>query len=237
MMACVVSLCGASFVALGWQAFKARNISTEFSESTYLGIAVFSWMQLSVVGIPVMFLVEESNVVARYGLTVGLLLAVCMSILLFVFAPIVYIKNHPTSRSNAHVSGFNISSLDFSVKQGQDSNNSRNNNVGSSSLHEQCVNGDGCQSSLSPKHLHRVQEQSHSSSRSRNPSSANTEIRDHLTRNRDDVENGGFGTQPDSSDDIGRCDTPGGGSGDESWGTSPTVVAESDDNFAVQRTE
>ena len=55
MMACDIALLAALLLSTGWQAFRARNISSEFSESTYLGIAVFSWMQLAVVGTPFFF--------------------------------------------------------------------------------------------------------------------------------------------------------------------------------------
>jgi len=114
VMVTVLALCTTGFLGLGWQAFKARNISTEFSESTYLGIAVFSWMQLSVVGVPVLFLMEDSNVTARYGLVVGLLLAICMSMLLFIFLPILYMSRRSgPKRSAIRVSGLNLSSLEF----------------------------------------------------------------------------------------------------------------------------
>ena len=136
MMTSIIVLCVCSFLGLAWQAFKARNISTNYSESTYLGMAVFSWMQLSVVCIPVLFLVEDSNVVARYGLAVGLLFAICMSILLFIFLPIVYMSRQKTSsKTNIHVSGLNLSSsLQLAYKE-SNRNENRSHNGGSLSIH------------------------------------------------------------------------------------------------------
>lgn len=75
MLSCIIVVCAVSFIMTVWQAFRARNISSEFSESKYLGIAVFSWVQLLLVGVPVLFLVDDDNVVAKYSLVVGLLIA------------------------------------------------------------------------------------------------------------------------------------------------------------------
>jgi hypothetical protein len=58
-----------------YQAYKARNISDEFSESTNIGIAMFGWIQLVVLGIPVLFLIEEDNPVARYFILASLIFA------------------------------------------------------------------------------------------------------------------------------------------------------------------
>ena len=111
MMVSTIVVVTIMFVSSGWQAFKARNISSEFSESTYLGIGVFSWMQVVVVGIPVFFLVEEHNVVARYSLIVGILLVVCMSMMLLIFVPILFFKNKSdkeTQQPNVKISGIDF---------------------------------------------------------------------------------------------------------------------------------
>ncbi len=89
MLFSIIVLCGVTFSMTVWQAFRARNISSAFSESKYLGIAVFSWVQLLMVGIPASFLVDDDNVVARYFLVVGLLIAVCLSMLLVIFVPML----------------------------------------------------------------------------------------------------------------------------------------------------
>jgi 7 transmembrane sweet-taste receptor of 3 GCPR len=89
MFGTIVAICAIGFIATGVQAFRARNISSEYSESTYIGIAVFGWAQLCLVGVPVLFLVDDDNVVAKYCLVVGFIFAVCMSMLLIVFVPII----------------------------------------------------------------------------------------------------------------------------------------------------
>ena len=92
MLSCIATLCIIGFIMTCLQAFRARNISSEFSEAKYLGIAVFSWVQIAVVGVPVLFLVDEDNVVARYSLIVGFIFTTCMSMLLVVFVPMFLFK-------------------------------------------------------------------------------------------------------------------------------------------------
>jgi hypothetical protein len=79
---------GALFLAC-YQAYKARNISDEFSESKNVGYAVFSWVQVLLVGLPVLFLIDEDNPTARYFLQVALLFVVCMSMLSLIFVPVM----------------------------------------------------------------------------------------------------------------------------------------------------
>lgn len=82
-----------------WQAWKARKISDEFSESKNLGIALFSWVQLFVVGFPVLFLIDNDNTTAKYFLQIGLLFAVCMSMILIIFVPILRQKRKAATRA------------------------------------------------------------------------------------------------------------------------------------------
>jgi hypothetical protein len=106
MSGSIVTVCVIGFIMTCWQAFRARNISSEFSESKYLGIAIYGWFQLALVGIPVLFLVDRSNVTARYSLAVGIMFAVCMSMLLLIFVPIMRIKHKSSrreSQSRIHV--------------------------------------------------------------------------------------------------------------------------------------
>jgi hypothetical protein len=79
---------GALFLAC-YQAYKARNISDEFSESKNVGFAVFSWVQVLMVGLPVLFLIDEDNPTAKYFLQVALLIVVSMSMLSLIFVPIM----------------------------------------------------------------------------------------------------------------------------------------------------
>jgi len=58
-----------------YQAFKARNISDEFSESKSLAFALFSWVQLMLLALPSIFLVDDDNPAARYFMIVSLIFA------------------------------------------------------------------------------------------------------------------------------------------------------------------
>jgi hypothetical protein len=79
---------GALFLAC-YQAYKARNISDDFSEGKNVGFAVFSWVQVLMVGIPVLFLIDEDNPTAKYFLQVVLLFVLCISMLSLIFVPIM----------------------------------------------------------------------------------------------------------------------------------------------------
>jgi 7 transmembrane sweet-taste receptor of 3 GCPR len=72
-----------------YQAFKARNISDEFSESKNVGVALFSWLQLMLVGLPLVFLIADSNPGAQYILRSCLVFCFCQSMLLLIFVPMV----------------------------------------------------------------------------------------------------------------------------------------------------
>lgn len=81
------------------EAYMARNISDEFSESKYIGVAMALTLQSFVIGIPVLFLVGE-NPTAKFFVSSGIIFAVSISILLLLFIPktILYVKQ---KRSNA----------------------------------------------------------------------------------------------------------------------------------------
>jgi gamma-aminobutyric acid type B receptor len=71
-----------------WQAYKARIHSDEFSEAKGIGMAMFSWLQLTLIGLPVLLLIDQDDVTARYFVTVGLVFLACMSLLFCIFIPI-----------------------------------------------------------------------------------------------------------------------------------------------------
>lgn len=84
------------------QAYRAREIGDEFSESHWVAITMVSWFQVFVVGIPVMVLVQEQPT-AAYFLKTSIIFIVCMSLLLFIFVPKVLIQ-----RRNVSIRGSNI---------------------------------------------------------------------------------------------------------------------------------
>eukprot|EP00977_Amphora_coffeiformis_P009575 scaffold2205_cov167-Amphora_coffeaeformis.AAC.1 len=70
----------------GWQAFRARNVASEFSEATYIALTIVSLCQAFMTGIPVIALVRDAPraFFMMISLTIFLL---CMAILGFIFVP------------------------------------------------------------------------------------------------------------------------------------------------------
>jgi len=93
------------------QAYRAREISDEFSESKWVGVTVASWLQVIIVGLPVIFLVKE-NPTATYMLETTLIFVACTSLLLFIFVPKILFQrqhaNDPNSRASKFGSGVRI---------------------------------------------------------------------------------------------------------------------------------
>jgi len=90
--------CGMNFLILllaCYEAFKARGVSEEYSESKSLALALYSWVQIFIVGGPVMALMDGSNPNASYFLIIGLIVATCCSMLLLIFLPmILHLRKH-----------------------------------------------------------------------------------------------------------------------------------------------
>lgn len=80
-----------------WQAYKAMKISDEFSEASSIGIVIFSWLQLTLVGVPVTFLIDKDNIQAKYVNQTSILFLACMSLLLWIFLPIIKVYREKRS--------------------------------------------------------------------------------------------------------------------------------------------
>eukprot|EP00586_Coscinodiscus_wailesii_P020863 CAMPEP_0172519016 /NCGR_PEP_ID=MMETSP1066-20121228/291159_1 /TAXON_ID=671091 /ORGANISM="Coscinodiscus wailesii, Strain CCMP2513" /LENGTH=617 /DNA_ID=CAMNT_0013301515 /DNA_START=1049 /DNA_END=2904 /DNA_ORIENTATION=- len=93
-------------------AYYARNISDEFSESKYLGVGVVSWLQLLVVGLPILFLIDGMPV-ASYFLKSAVISALCLSMLLLVFVPKLILSRRKKSMKGAHVNRTRASTTGF----------------------------------------------------------------------------------------------------------------------------
>lgn len=105
-----VSLIAAvNFIALVMafvQAYRARNISDEFSESKYIGVAIYGWLQICLIGGPIPFLIDEDNAAAKYFLQVSLVFVVCVSMVCIIFAPaIVNLQKHETGSHRVRITG------------------------------------------------------------------------------------------------------------------------------------
>jgi hypothetical protein len=68
------------------QAYGARNLSNEYGESIYVGLAMGSISQVTVIGLPLLFLVPEDPV-TNYFIRVTIVFVVCFSILALIFGP------------------------------------------------------------------------------------------------------------------------------------------------------
>ena len=85
------SIAGVNMLALilaCYQAYRARNISDEFSESRNFGLAVGCWLQVLLVGFPALYLVDPDDTTTNYYLQVGLLFVLTMTLLIIIFGPL-----------------------------------------------------------------------------------------------------------------------------------------------------
>ena len=73
-------------VIANWQAYEARSIQSEFSESRFIAIVMASMLQACISGLPVLFLVRELPR-AFYLVLVFMDLIICMAVLLLIFVP------------------------------------------------------------------------------------------------------------------------------------------------------
>ena len=77
------------------QAYMARNVSSDFSETWPLALGLLNWIQLSIIGIPVRALIDYIVPSASYFLGVSVLLAQSLTMLLAIFCPLYL---HPSIR-------------------------------------------------------------------------------------------------------------------------------------------
>jgi hypothetical protein len=73
-------------ILANYQAFAAREIRIEFSESKYIGIAMGSMLQACLMGMPILFLVQE-NPQAYYLVLSSMIFAISLATLLLIFMP------------------------------------------------------------------------------------------------------------------------------------------------------
>ena len=90
------------------QLYRARELSTEYSEGKYIAIAMGSMIQVFLTGLPILVIVTDSPQVS-YFVKSTIVFTVAMSLLLLTFVPKFYITNakkHPTATSHS-VGGIN----------------------------------------------------------------------------------------------------------------------------------
>lgn len=88
------------------EAYMARNISDEFSESKYIGVAMALTLQSFLIGIPVYFLVGE-HPTAKFFVSSGIIFAVSISMLLLLFIPkiMLYVKKKRKKAQDKRLGG------------------------------------------------------------------------------------------------------------------------------------
>jgi len=84
-LSAIVCVNFAALVGALIEAYKARKLSDEFSESSYIGFAMISMLQALLLGLPLVFVVESPS--ARLFTFTGILFILSMSLLLLIFIP------------------------------------------------------------------------------------------------------------------------------------------------------
>jgi len=89
----IVLVNAAALILANIQAFRARNITTEFSESLYVMMTMVSLLQALLIGVPLLVIVREKTD-AKYFVSAGLIFVVTMATLGLMFAPKMYLVRH-----------------------------------------------------------------------------------------------------------------------------------------------
>jgi glucan phosphoethanolaminetransferase (alkaline phosphatase superfamily) len=69
-----------------YQAYQARNISTDLQESSYIFMAMPLILMVSFIGIPIM-VIAQNNSSASYFTAAGIIFVICISILVLIYVP------------------------------------------------------------------------------------------------------------------------------------------------------
>jgi 7 transmembrane sweet-taste receptor of 3 GCPR len=83
-------------LAVIWQAYRARNISADFSETWPLAIVLLNWIQINIIGLPTLSLIGTVIPTASYFLGSAMILARCCTLILAIFCPLYF---HPSIRN------------------------------------------------------------------------------------------------------------------------------------------
>jgi len=112
----------AALVLANVQAFRARKISMDFSESFWIGMIMVCILQALVLGIPIMIIVE-SNIVAEYFLWSGLIFVATMAVLGMLFLPkMLAVRNGQARNSSPPVAVAVAVAVDESTTNNETSN-------------------------------------------------------------------------------------------------------------------
>ena len=78
-----------TLVFIGFQAYRVSTTSDEFRELQSIGLSAFIWLQMVIMCLPFWFILEDSNVSDNYFFKVGTIAALCLSMLLCIFVPVM----------------------------------------------------------------------------------------------------------------------------------------------------
>jgi hypothetical protein len=92
-LSAIVIINVAALVLACYEAFKARGISDEYSETKYIAIAVGSWVQVVLIGVPLIFLVA-GNPTADFFIKTTIIFAITLAILSLIFVPKMLHEKH-----------------------------------------------------------------------------------------------------------------------------------------------
>jgi len=105
-------------ILASWQAYRARNIESEFAELKYVAMTLISMLQVSLIGMPLLVLVRDDPK-AWYWTMSLMVFIICMVVLLFIFIPKMRQFRHHVHRSDQSQQFI----LSESVRQTQDNLN------------------------------------------------------------------------------------------------------------------
>lgn len=103
-----------ALVILCGQAYRARDIGTEFSEARGVALALFCWLQSAlIVVVPLQLMDPHGDSNSWYFLVVMPLFLNCLSMMLFVFVPIMAhhrrkVMGKDTKKENTHITGLDL---------------------------------------------------------------------------------------------------------------------------------
>jgi hypothetical protein len=104
---------GIALIAANVEAYRARQITTEFGESQYIGMSMISILQIVMVGLPIIFLVE-GNPLASYFIQSTIAFTISMSILLWMYIPkIRALRNLENDKGTGRTSSRSTTGLAF----------------------------------------------------------------------------------------------------------------------------
>ena len=87
-----------------YEAYVARNVSTEFAESEYIAVLLATILLVSFLGIPVMIIAGDEPR-ARFFVSAAIIFIICMATLLLIFVPKIYANKWSQERASIEFKG------------------------------------------------------------------------------------------------------------------------------------